>query len=170
MALSSLAEAGYVLFEEGGRLGVWRKDIEHGVDFELALLNGPTEYRQSRKGPAVTREALLAQTPVDEAQLDEAAAMLAVLAGKAGDELTRLMAWGWEFPDDGRVSFSRGAGVAGAEIELLAHLDRKDHIVWKLDGEPAAEADALAWLQREDGDRSNQEVVLLTDLLGRFHA
>lgn len=170
LALSSLAETGYILFEEHGRLGVWRQDIEYGVEFQLAVLIDPVEFRLARDGKPVGREELLSQTPVPAEQLDEAVAALTILAGRAGDELTRLMAWGWEFPDDGRVSFSRRSAVVGEEIELLAYLDRKDHVHFVLDGEAAGEADAAAWLRREDGDRAAQEIALLEDLLARFHS
>ena len=170
LCFSSLAEAGYLLFEENGRLGVYRRGVRHGVDFEMALLTHPLEYRTSAKGKAISRDALLDQTPIEEEELRAAEHCLSTLAGAVGSELTQLMDWGWEFPDDGRISFEKTAGI-GAEAEvvrLIAYLDHKEHVVFELDGEPSDRDEAIAWLRQAEGDRAEREMALLEGLLRKL--
>lgn len=168
MALSSLASAGHVLFIEAGRLGAWRQDTHHGVSYEMAVLTDPIEYRVSRDGQAVSREALLDQTPVEEEELRTVEASLTALHGAAGRELAQLIEWDWEFPDDGRVSFAKVSDVGLEEVRLIAYLDRKDHVAFNLDGEDVEEADALAWMQRLEPGRADQEMALLHDVFRKL--
>lgn len=170
LCFSNLAETGYVLYEENGRLGARRQGVRHGASYELVLLTQPLEYRTSPEGKAMSRDALLDQTPIDEQELKAAETCLTTLVGAVGTELTQLMDWGWEFPDDGRISFAKTSGV-GADadvVRLFAYLDHKEHVVFELDGGPADREDARAWLQQVEGDRADREMALLEDLLGKL--
>lgn len=170
MCLSELTESGYVLFRENGRLGVSRRATRHGASYEMALLTRPLEFRPSVRGKAVSRDQLLDQTPIPEAELHAAETCLSTITDTVGDELTQLMDWGWEFPDDGRVSFQKesGPGAASDMMVLKAYLDNKDHIVYELGGSQVAPEEALAWLKGVEDDRAEREAALLTDLLQKL--
>lgn len=82
--------------------------------------------------------------------------------------MAQLIEWDWEFPDDGRVSFAKVSDVGLEEVRLIAYLDRKDRVVFDLDGEDVEEAEALAWLQRLETESASQEMALLHDLFRKL--
>lgn len=168
--LADLTETGYVLFRENGRLGVLRRDVRHGASYEMALLTRPLEYRSSVRGKAMSRDQLLDQTPIPEEELHLAEICLSAISDVVGDELTQLMDWGWEFPDDGRVSFQKEAGLGAASdmMVLKAYLDNKDHVVYELGGSQVSPEEAVAWLKEVEGHRAEREAALLADLLQKL--
>lgn len=168
--LSDLMDSGYMLFRENGRLGIWLRHVYHGAPYEMALLTDPLEYRSSRRGAPVTRDQLLDQTPVSDEELHAAEVALFAVHNTVGDELTQLMEWGWEFPDAGRISFEKHAGL-GAESDvtaLKAYLDKKDHVVYELGGLQVPLSEAEAWLEQVEGGRGAREAALLSQILQKL--
>ena len=145
--LSSLTEEGYSFFCHAGRLAVEKSGTFHGATYNVMLVADPLEYFLGEEHHQVSRDTLLDSAPVPEEALKAMEITLRTLSGGEGKLLVAAFEAGWDFPDDGLISFRRTEPTETEGLDAFIWLDSRDRIRYKLGGKETDRDEVLGWLE-----------------------
>ena len=163
--LSSLTEDGYMLRSYEGRLAVEKSGGFHGATFNVMVAVSPPEYFLGENHRKVGRQNLLDAAPVSEEDLRAIEITLEALGHGAGPNLVAAFQAGWEFPDDGLISFRKVEPTETEGVDAFVWLDSRDRIRYRLGGKETDRADVVAWLEVQ-GPESVESLAQIESFLG----
>ena len=144
--LSSLTEDGYLLRCHENRLAVEKSGSFHGATYNVMIASPPFEYFLGEGHRKVGRRNLLDAAPVSEENLRAIEITLDALGRGAGARLVAAFEAGWQFPDDGLISFRKVEPTETEGLDAFVWLDSRDRIHYRLGGKETGAAEVAAWL------------------------
>lgn len=145
--LSSLTEDGYLLRSYEGRLAVEKSGSFHGATFNVMVVATPVEYFLGETHRKVSRERFLDAAPVAEEALRAIEITLEELGRGAGPRLAAAFGAGWDFPDDGLISFRKVEPTEAEGVDAFIWLDSRDRIRYRLGGRETGREEMAVWLE-----------------------